>query len=224
MRPAPVGAPHDRATKRHVPLPIPHARVSVAFEVGRAAGERERDQHEDRRSHRTGAYAAWVEVEQPAGEHSGTQLGFAYGNSSAATSLTSTSSAQAATAALTGLTPGSTYHYELCVTLVFTDCSADQTVTTPPNLPAISGEQVSGITSSGAALKATVNPAQSLAPGLTAEPVTETLSTLKPGTLYHARAVAANSAGTTDGPDFTFVTSAAGGAPGLAAVRLAPSS
>ncbi len=49
-------------------------------------------------------------------------------------------------------------------------------------------------------------PAGSLAAGVSAQSVSATLSSLAPGTTYHYRLVATNSAGTTDGPDETFTT------------------
>ena len=40
VRPGTIGAPHDGAAKRDVPLPVPNARVPVAFLVAGASGQR----------------------------------------------------------------------------------------------------------------------------------------------------------------------------------------
>ncbi|MGN6869513.1 MAG: beta strand repeat-containing protein [Solirubrobacteraceae bacterium] len=54
---------------------------------------------------------------------------------------------------------------------------------------------------------------QQLAAGSTAQPVSAALTGLVPGALYHVRLVAANSAGTTFGPDQTFTTAQAAAPP-----------
>ena len=61
VRPGAVRALHDGSAERHVALPVAHARVAVAFEVSRAAGERNRGENHRRPStapERSGAIGA----------------------------------------------------------------------------------------------------------------------------------------------------------------------
>jgi hypothetical protein len=125
-----------------------------------------------------------------------------------------------------------TYHYRVVASntngTTFGNDVTFETTETP--LPGIEGTSVSSITSNGAMLSASVNPnhwptvylfewgpslnygsstlLENPIGGLENEsiPVQVGISGLTPGTLYHFRAVAVNFAGTTNGPDHTFVT------------------
>jgi PKD domain len=71
-------------------------------------------------------------------------------------------SAQAVSTTLTGLAPGTTYHYMLCATNApnppgGTNCGSDQSFTTP-DAPTVAAGAATGVTTSGATLPGTVNP------------------------------------------------------------------
>ena len=150
-----------------------------------------------------------------------------YGSFSATNTLTATYGISAVTSQLTGLAPGTGYHYRLVAAnsagasygsdLTFTNLSAAPTVTTlaPSN-----------ITATGATLNGTVNPGGGVTTayfqyGLTTDygsfsptnalaatnallNVTNRISGLAPATVYHYRVLAANAAGTNSGSDLTF--------------------
>jgi phosphodiesterase/alkaline phosphatase D-like protein len=151
-----------------------------------------------------------------------------YGSQSGDTSAGSGSSAQPASANLTGLTPGTQYHYRLVATnSAGTANGADQTFTTGVR-PAVTTQAATGVGASGATLNGSVNPngdtttyhfeygtttgygsqSASANAGAGSSSVAESLalSGLANGTTYHFRLVAANSAGTTFGPDQQFTT------------------
>jgi hypothetical protein len=129
---------------------------------------------------------------------------------------------------LTGLTPLTTYHYQLCSLGSTVTCDGDATFTTLPLAPRVTGGSASTISRTDATLHATVNPsgastavqflygtsvaresasgAVTLPASGTDSPVAIELPHLLPGTVYHAHAVATNPGGTTTGPDFTFKT------------------
>jgi hypothetical protein len=131
---------------------------------------------------------------------------------------------------LSGLTPGTTYHYRLKGTN--TDGSnfgADHTFTTPapPQIVSVSGQGAVG----SATLTALVNPKgpdstyhfeygtgttygsttpeTALGSGFDELPATADLAGLPSGVTYHFRIVATNAHGTTTGDDATFTTTAA---------------
>ena len=82
----------------------------------------------------------------------------AYGHSTALTSVSGTSNV-AASAAVTGLTPGTTYHYRLSVGPTGNYVrSADETFTTPAALPVVSNATANVTGSTTASLTGTVNP------------------------------------------------------------------
>jgi hypothetical protein len=143
-------------------------------------------------------------------------------------SIGSDETAHPVSSSLTGLTPGTLYHYRVvAVNFGGTSYSADQTFVTP-NVPVIESSSASstGQTTAhlGASVIANASPTsvtfeygpssaygQSTAPIFTGQellsrPVDWDLTGLSPGTTYHARAVAANGIGTTLGPDLTFTT------------------
>jgi hypothetical protein len=134
-------------------------------------------------------------------------------------------------ASLSGLTPGTLYHFRIvAVNFGGTSQSADQTFATP-DAPEIESSGVSSIRQTTAHLTALVIPnasptnvtfeygasmsyGQSTAPlfagqDIFSSAVDRDLTGLAPGTTYHARAVGANAIGTTVGPDITFTTQSA---------------
>jgi hypothetical protein len=136
---------------------------------------------------------------------------------------------------ITGLTPGTTYHYQLVATnaggVTF---GADETFTTPaaaaPGAPLVATGLAAQVTTSGATLQATVNPQGqpttyhfnygptnaygSAAPapdaqagsGTSAQNVQQPITGLQPGTTYHFQIVATNASGTVNGADEVFTT------------------
>ncbi|HWB21327.1 MAG TPA: hypothetical protein VG652_00390 [Gaiellaceae bacterium] len=134
---------------------------------------------------------------------------------------------------LSGLTPGTLYHYALVATnSAGTTTGSDETFTTlAPPPPVVSTGASSNVTVKTAVLSGTVNAggapttfffqygatssygAQSrtknAGAGTSDRAVSVSLSGLTSGTVYHYRIVASNSAGTTNGDDETFTTTAA---------------
>jgi len=139
--------------------------------------------------------------------------------------------------ALSGLLPGTLYHYRVNGTnSCGTTNSADMTFTTLPLAPTVVTLAATGLTTTGATLNGTVlangantavtfdygttlaygtTVAGSPSPvtGNTVTPVSATLTGLLTSTLYHFRVNGANSVGTTNGGDITFNT----GCPAVAA-------
>ncbi len=136
---------------------------------------------------------------------------------------------------LSGLNPGTTYHFRVTATnATGTSTGTDQTFTTPPPTPPIvSTGAASGISSSAAMISGSVDPqgVQSTyefdlgvdtgygtrifgEAGSGTEPrsFSVSLDELTPNTTYHYRLVAANSFGTSYGPDETFTTPVVPGA------------
>jgi hypothetical protein len=139
------------------------------------------------------------------------------------------SAGRIASAELTDLAPGTLYHFRALVTnLAGTTVGPDETFVTPA-APVIATTAVSDVTMTSVVLKATINPQLSLTtfrfeyggsasygdgtaesapigPDNALHAVSGMLSNLTPGTVYHFRAVATNSIGTTYGVDQTFTT------------------
>ncbi len=163
-----------------------------------------------------------------------TRYHFEYGTSVKYDQSTATASAGAGTAAsgvtapLTGLQPGTTYHYRLVATSVNgTTNGLDATFTTASPPAAITGA-ASAITTTGATVAGSINPngaatsyhfeygtsvkydqstaTASAGAGTTASGVTAPLTGLQPGTTYHYRLVATSVNGTTNGLDATVKT------------------
>jgi phosphodiesterase/alkaline phosphatase D-like protein len=157
-----------------------------------------------------------------------------YGSSATATQSPITgSSATSVSARLTELTPNAFYHFRLkTVNTAGTTYGNDFTFTTPAISPAATTSVASSITTTGATLNGTVNAnnastavsfeyglttsygssataIQSPVTGTTATAVTYAVSGLVPNTTYHFRVKGVNTAGTTNGTDLTFTTSAA---------------
>ena len=149
--------------------------------------------------------------------------------------------ATAVSANLSGLTASTTYHFRLVASnSAGTTNGADATFTTSPvsapQPPAVTTGSASAITSTTASVSGTINPHglsttyhfdygtttaygsrtptpdASAGAGTTASAVSTGLSGLSATTTYHYRLVATNSAGTTNGLDATFTTTASGGA------------
>ena len=147
--------------------------------------------------------------------------------------------AKAEQANLVDLEPGITYHYRIVATndnanteggLPQTVYGQDETFTTPATPPVLSGVSVSGVTQSSATITATLDPQGLLTryelqlgstPGLLqAEafgntagvlPLTLTVGSLSPGTLYYYKLIATSLNGTSE-PEGTFTTALGPGA------------
>jgi hypothetical protein len=138
---------------------------------------------------------------------------------------------------LTGLTPGTTYHYAIVAhNLNGTTTSADHQFTTPgtpplTNPPAIGNATASFVNETSAVINGEINPEgqpgtyqiqygtstsygsstppAQIAPFTSAQGTITALTGLSPGTTYHYRLAASNAAGTSYGPDQTFTSSGA---------------
>ena len=152
-----------------------------------------------------------------------------YGNVSTTSNLPAGLTTVGTSNLLSGLTPGTLYHFRVVATnSAGTNAGADLTFTTAPILPQVTTLAATNISVSNATLNATVNPGgaatavyfqygltssygnvtttSNLTAGLTEVGASKLLSGLTPGTLYHFRVIATNSAGTNAGLDLTFTT------------------
>jgi hypothetical protein len=133
---------------------------------------------------------------------------------------------------LAGLVPNTTYHFRVNgVNIAGTANGLDLTFTTPAILPVVVTDPATLVTGVSATLNGTVNAnnastvvtfeygttiaygtsvtaTPSPVTGVTNTAVTYALSGLTPNTTYHFRAVGVNSAGTANGADLTFTTTA----------------
>jgi Fibronectin type III domain len=170
-----------------------------------------------------------------------------YGLQTSAKSVGSGGTAQDVSAALTGLRPGTTYHFRVIATNASgTTVGGDATFTTsgsPPrnaSPPTVTTGAATGVGAHDANVRGTVNPngskttyrfefgltpsygvqskPKSLAAGGTARSVSATLTGLQSGQTYHYRLVASNSGGIGLGPDRTFTTSRTSGGRSIPAV------
>ncbi len=159
----------------------------------------------------------------------GTTTGYGLAITAAQSPVTGNSNTNV-TAELSGLLPGTTYHFRVkVVNSLGTVYGNDLSFTTQGQLPTASTQPASGVTSNGAILNGVINPnflattvtfeygetssygqetnaAQSPVTGNSDVKVTAEISGLNPETAYHFRVKAINSLGTAFGNDFSFTT------------------
>ncbi len=151
-----------------------------------------------------------------------------YGTKTPSGSAGSGSSATSVSASVSGLKPGTTYHFRLVATSdAGTSNGSDQTFTTNTAPTVVTG-QPSAVGPASATLGGSVNPngrsttwfveygtstsyssrtsSRSVGSGTATVAVAVSISKLKPGVTYHFRLVATNALGTTRGADATFTT------------------
>jgi|GEM_PF-2078110 len=156
-----------------------------------------------------------------------------YGTTVVATPATATgTSATSISAILSGLTPNTTYHYQVkAVNATGTSYGDDSTFTTSAIVPTATTGAASSITGTGASIAGTVNAnnanttdsvlyglttsygtgvvaTPATATGTSATSISATLSGLTPNTTYHYQVKAVNVAGASYGADQAFTTSA----------------
>jgi hypothetical protein len=152
-----------------------------------------------------------------------------YGSKTSSTSAGSGTSSVAISSTLTGLAPGTSYHYRVVATnTAGTARGSDGLLTTSP-LPQVVTGAASGVTPTTATLNGTVNPsgratswyfeygtstsygtktsAKNAGSGTSAVTVSAPVTSLSSGRTYHFRLVATSDAGTSRGSDQTFVAS-----------------
>jgi phosphodiesterase/alkaline phosphatase D-like protein len=157
----------------------------------------------------------------------GTSTG--YGHSTASHSAGAGTAAVAESAALSGLTPGTTYHYRLVATNAGgTIVAHDATFVTGPNVaPSVYTGAATAVGTTRAGLEGTINAeaitttyyfeygtrspstrtaARGAGAGSAIVPASSTLSGLSPGTRYLYRLVAVNAGGTVNGATRAFTT------------------
>jgi hypothetical protein len=154
-----------------------------------------------------------------------------YGTSTAVTNAGAGTSDVPASASLGSLTPNTTYHYRLvAVSSAGTSRGTDGIFTTSTAVEAVT-KPATNVTLTSATFNGSVNPfghattwyfeygtsknygtktaLQSAGSGTTAINVSTAVTGLKVGNTYHYRLVAMNTAGTANGSDITFLTTAA---------------
>ena len=152
-----------------------------------------------------------------------------YGSFTATNSLAAGTNSLPVSDAISGLSPGTQYHTRVIASNSSGAVSgADVSFTTLVAPPKAQTQAATGITSSNTTLNASINPGggvtsyyfqygpttnygsftttNSLPAGISPVGVSNTLSNLSAGTLYHFQAVAVNSAGTNFGSDVQFTT------------------
>jgi acetyl esterase/lipase len=152
-----------------------------------------------------------------------------YGGYSATNTLSAGTSPVVVTGGLSGLLPGTPYHYQVMASnSAGTSSSADAAFTTPPTAPVAVTQPAVGVTPGGATVNGSVNPGgaattwyfqygpttsygsytptNSLPAGTSAVAVNAVLTGLFSGTPYHYQLVASNSAGTSPGGDAQLTT------------------
>ena len=153
-----------------------------------------------------------------------------YGSFSATNNLAATNLTLSVSNLISGLSPGTTYHFQLVASNSLGVASgADLTFTTSPLVPTVTTLAATGVTATNATLNGTVNPGggtttayfqyglttnygsfsatNSLVATNTALSVSSLIGGLSLGTTYHFRLLASNSAGSTNGANLTFTTS-----------------
>ena len=170
-----------------------------------------------------------------------------YGSSTQSTSAGSGTGTLNVNASLSGLTPGSTYHYRLVASSSSgstngNDQAFTTTATTPTPPPTVSTGAATNVTPTSAQINGSVNAngisttyhfeygptasygsaTQSAAAGSGTSPVSvsATLSGLRSGAVYHYRLVAASAGGTVNGADRSLTASSTPPAPAMPGVIL----
>ena len=159
-----------------------------------------------------------------------------YGSTTALSNLVAGSSSVPVSNGISGLLPGTTYHYTLVASnSVGTNAGTDLTFTTPAVAPTATTVAATSVTANSATLNGTVNPGgaptgyyfqygtntsygsstfiSNVVAGTSTVAVSNGISGLLPATTYHYSLVASNSAGTNAGTDLTFTTPAAAPTP-----------
>jgi Ca2+-binding RTX toxin-like protein len=151
-----------------------------------------------------------------------------YGSKTATTAAGSGSGNIAVSKALTGLAAATTYHYRLVAKNASGTTNGGDGIFTTASPPAVTTSPASGVGPTSATLGGTVNPngqattwfveygtstaygakttAVDAGSGASAKAVSTGVSGLTAGKTYHFRLVASSPAGTTNGPDSSFVT------------------
>jgi streptogramin lyase len=154
----------------------------------------------------------------------------AYGNSTAITSAGACATAQQATAAISGLTNLTTYHYRVVASNASGTTNGQDEVFVAQASPIVTTDVVSSLGVLSATVNATVNPNSqatsyhfewgptasygnwlplievAVGSDSTEHSVSQTLVGLTAGTTYHVRVVATSAGGTSNGEDRTFTT------------------
>jgi phosphodiesterase/alkaline phosphatase D-like protein len=149
-----------------------------------------------------------------------------YGSQTQSASVGSGTNGVGVSASLSGLKPGTTYHYRVIATSSAGTTRGEDGTLTTFKAPDVATGNASSITATSATLNGTVNPsgrpttwffeygtstrygtrtsARSAGSGTGSVPVSAAVTGLKSGTTYHFRLVASSDSGTTHGSDHTF--------------------